>query len=156
MPAPPKQDVLPDPVQLRSQLDEMLAAMLGQYERYNAVIQSKFTIDAQDGHSLGISWFSKGNAASDAAIIYIHGGGRIAGNPEIYTPLIHQYVHHSEVSFLAVRYRLAPEVQAKQQTEDVLSALDWLIQYAEDLGINKNKIAINASLDGLTIQIVGE
>ena len=75
-------------------------------------------------------------------ILNIHGGGFISGdlnNDNIRCTLIAQNVSCVVVS---VGYRLAPESVFPAQLEDCLAALNYALENADDLGIDKEKIGV--------------
>lgn len=107
------------------------------------VTTKDFTTTAEDGHQLLLRWFSKtGTQAPGSAIFYSHGGGMIALSLKHYDEILKRYVSRTGVPFLAVEYRLAPEVQAPVPVTDAYAGLRWLHDHATELGVDVNRIAI--------------
>lgn len=95
-----------------------------------------------------LSWSWKEGGQTGAAVVYVHGGGMIAGSIAVYERLIRHYVELSGASFLAVGYRLAPEHRDTGLARDVLSAIRWLRDEAEGLGVDPERIAIMGDSGG--------
>jgi acetyl esterase/lipase len=59
-----------------------------------------------------------------------------------YNEVIKRYVSASGVPFLAVEYRLAPEVQAPVPVTDAYNGLRYLYDHASKLGVDQSRIAV--------------
>lgn len=94
----------------------------------------------------GVRLYRPAMAASAApALLWIHGGGYLIGNPEQDDLLCRRYVERLGVSVAAVRYRLAPENPYPIPLEDCYSVLTWL---AELPGVDAERIAIGGASAG--------
>ncbi|BBH22734.1 hydrolase [Paenibacillus baekrokdamisoli] len=62
------------------------------------------------------------------AVLYLHGGGFIAGTCEFYRDLAARISFSSGVDVLTIEYRLAPEHPYPAANEDCLSAYRWLLK----------------------------
>jgi acetyl esterase/lipase len=76
------------------------------------------------------------------AILYVHGGGFIAGSPDIMNGASQKLADTLGAVVVAVQYRLAPEAPFPGAVEDCCAALDWLFADAEALGVDPARIAI--------------
>ena len=76
------------------------------------------------------------------AILYLHGGGYVAGTPDMMGSLCHQLAKESGAVVAAVQYRLAPETPFPGPVDDCHAALTWLAAKAEALGVDRNRIAV--------------
>lgn len=65
--------------------------------------------------------------AERAVILYVHGGGYVAGSPEGYRSLTAQLACESAARVFCVDYRLAPEHPYPAALEDVLATYRWLL-----------------------------
>ncbi|GAA3399653.1 alpha/beta hydrolase [Paenibacillus hodogayensis] len=61
------------------------------------------------------------------AVLYVHGGGFVAGSCDIYRDLAGRVAEASGVKVLTFEYRLAPEHPYPAAEEDVLTAYRWLL-----------------------------
>lgn len=73
---------------------------------------------------------------SRSALLFIHGGGLVAGSLETHDALCRTFTAVSCCNLIAVDYRLAPEHPFPAALEDVLAALSWLFDEAPRLGVD--------------------
>ncbi len=79
---------------------------------------------------------------SPAAILHIHGGGYVLGNPEISLPNLMSTAFELGCIIVSPDYRLAPETRFPGPVEDCYAALGWLHGRAGPLGIDVGRIAV--------------
>jgi acetyl esterase/lipase len=109
---------------------------------------TSFSTTTEDGIQLELRWYSRKNAAPGSAVIYIHGGGMILGILDTYDAVVSAYVTATGVPFLAVNYRLAPEVHDTTLAEDAFAGVTWLMAHASHLGVEPHRIAIMGDSGG--------
>ena len=85
---------------------------------------------------------------AEAAYLHIHGGGYVAGQMERSDPMNTLIASQLGITVLAVGYRLAPEHPVPAPLDDCYSALAWLHDEAERLGIDRERIAIGGESAG--------
>jgi len=112
------------------------------------VKKKTFFTKAKDGASIELRWYSKNESKPGPAVVYAHGGGMILGSLDLYDFVVSQYVSKSGVPFLAVDYRLAPESKGTMLTEDIFAGFNWLINHADEMGIDINRIAVMGDSGG--------
>jgi len=71
-------------------------------------------------------WVVGGNADPDCRLLYLHGGGFVAGSSDYYLTLAAQLSIATGCAVLALDYRLAPEHPFPAGLEDSLHAFHWL------------------------------
>jgi acetyl esterase/lipase len=81
-------------------------------------------------------------AGRQPAILYIHGGGFVAGNPDMCDAATAKLAKDNGVIIVAVDYRLAPETPFPGPLEDCYAALAWMVEHAEALGIDPARVAV--------------
>jgi acetyl esterase/lipase len=69
-------------------------------------------------------------------VVYLHGGGMIAGDPRSDLPVVLDWVEQAGVVLVSVDYRLAPEHPYPAGIEDCHAALSWTFAHAAELGID--------------------
>ncbi len=84
---------------------------------------------------------------SGIGIYWIHGGGNITGTAREDLVATH-FINHLQCTLVSVEYKLAPEHQHPEGMEDCYAGLVWTAQHAEELGIDKSKIAIGGGSAG--------
>lgn len=75
------------------------------------------------------------------AVVFVHGGGLISGSVDIYDPVVRTYAKLAGVQVFAVGYHLAPR-GTSAPAEDVVAAIRWLLDRADELGIASRRIAV--------------
>lgn len=90
----------------------------------------------------------KSMAAPTPVLIWLHGGGYVIGNPEMDDRGCAEYVRELGISVVSVGYRRAPKYPFPAGLEDSYSALKWVTSHAQQLGIDKNRIAIGGESAG--------
>jgi len=80
---------------------------------------------------------------SDATplIIFIHGGAWKKGDKHDYWPYLIPYAEKGYIT-ATIQYRLTDVAIYPAQLNDVISAINWLQEHAEEYHIDKNKIAL--------------
>ncbi len=66
--------------------------------------------------------------ASDATILFLHGGGHVAGSAFGYRHLVGAIAAAARMPALVLDYRLAPEHPYPSDVHDVISAYQWLVE----------------------------
>jgi acetyl esterase/lipase len=82
------------------------------------------------------------HGAAAAALLHIHGGGFVMGNPEMDVARNIELVRATGCAILSVDYRLAPEQPHPAGLEDCHAALVWLAANAQALGISSGRIGV--------------
>jgi acetyl esterase/lipase len=103
---------------------------------------------APDGTDILIRWYTPKRTPDGSAVVYLHGGGMIMGNIELYHGTVGRYVADSGVPMLSVEYRLAPEFPGTIPVEDSYAGLLWLAQHAPRLGVDWARIAVMGDSGG--------
>lgn len=103
---------------------------------------------APDGTEVLLRWYTPKQQMPGSAAVYLHGGGMIMGNVELYHGTVARYVADSGVPMLAVEYRVAPEFPGSIPVEDSYAGLLWLAQHAHRLGVDWARIAVMGDSGG--------
>lgn len=98
--------------------------------------------DNGKGDKIHLRLYSPNNMSFDGAIIYIHGGGWCVGSIDTHDKICRRLASTSNLKVISVAYRLAPEYPAPNGPLEVLSAVEWIVDNSDRLGINKDKLAI--------------
>ncbi len=81
-------------------------------------------------------------------LIYLHGGGWIAGSIAAHDPACRFLATDSKCIVLSVAYRLAPEHRFPAALEDVYAVLSWCDRYADTIGGDTKRIGVGGSSAG--------
>jgi len=82
------------------------------------------------------------------AILWIHGGGLVMGRPEQANQWCSALADELGILAVSVDYRLAPEHPFPAGLDDCASALGWLHEQADDLGVDVDRIAVGGDSAG--------
>jgi acetyl esterase/lipase len=82
------------------------------------------------------------------ALLWIHGGGYVLGRPEGDDQVVIEMVRGLRMTVASLRYRLSPAHRAPAALEDAYSGLTWLFASAQDLGVDRSRIAIAGASAG--------
>ncbi|MBO1326091.1 alpha/beta hydrolase [Acetobacter sp. TBRC 12305] len=83
-----------------------------------------------------------------SAILYVHGGGMIAGTPDMQAGALERLASETGTLIVSVDYRLAPETPFPGGLEDVYAALVWLHGCAGELGVDPGRIMVMGDSGG--------
>ena len=109
------------------------------------VLSDRKTIDTEDG-TVDVYIYRKNELPDQSAVLWIHGGGYILGNAEDKRARI--IADHCNCTVFSVDYRLAPEHPFPAGPNDCYSTLAWIMNEAETLGIDKNRVTIGGASAG--------
>lgn len=76
------------------------------------------------------------------AILHIHGGGYILGRAVDALPNLQKLALKHDCLVVTVDYRLAPETRFPGSLDDNYAALRWLHDHADELGVDRGRIAV--------------
>ncbi len=87
-------------------------------------------------------------AAPFPVLVYLHGGGWVAGSIETHDPFCRLLAPLAGVSIVSVDYRLAPESPYPAALEDAEAAVAWTIRNAESWGSDPTLLALSGDSAG--------
>ena len=85
------------------------------------------------------------------ALIWLHGGAFALGNLETTDATSRHLAEASGTVVVSVDYRLAPEHKYPAGLEDAYTALQWVVENSQQLGINPKSVAIGGDSAGGTL-----
>ncbi|KAF4820661.1 Carboxylesterase NlhH [Colletotrichum siamense] len=143
---PPPPTTFKDVFELREWGDSLLEGLGFGMPIPENILQTIIPFESHDGTLLNITHFSNSNKPKNCtqqpAVLYVHGGGMVAGSVELYAPNIANAVDFYGLDFFAVDYRLAPEQPGPKLTEDVYYGLKYLSDHAKEYHVDNKRIAI--------------
>jgi acetyl esterase/lipase len=87
-------------------------------------------------------------ARPSGALVWIHGGGFVLGQPEQGNELCGRWADELGLLVVSVDYRLAPEHPFPAGLEDCYAALCWVRDHAEVLGVDLGRLAVGGDSAG--------
>ena len=101
------------------------------------------TIPGYGGVLLELSVFAPtGHTGHGPGIVYIHGGGMIAGNRFTALAAVLPWVREHGAVLASIEYRLAPEHEDPIPLEDCYASLLWVAEHADELGIDRERLLL--------------
>lgn len=137
-----------DAIALRELFDSILALTDAAEPPSPTVTSVDYRIPVADGSSILARWYKKTGSQPGSAVVYTHGGGMVCGSVDLYNGFVSKCVERTGVPFLSVDYRLAPEHLGTTPVEDTHSAPRWLLEHAEQMGVDERRIAIMGDSGG--------
>jgi acetyl esterase/lipase len=116
-------------------------------ENVQAVSDRKIAVA---GGEIDVRVFAPFGEGPHPAFVHFHGGGFMFGT--IRSLLNEAKCAHicraAECVVITVEYRLAPEFPFPTAPEDCFAALEWVVEHAEELGLDPNRIAVGGESAG--------
>ncbi len=134
----------------RAASKQMMAVMKAQMPVIPGVITEDRTIPGPNG-SLNVTiriYRPEKQAGSLPALLWIHGGGYMLGDIDQEDFTAKQFTLAGECIVVSVEHRLAPEHPYPAPLEDCYAALKWLSSHADELGIDRSRIAVGGASAG--------
>ncbi|MEU6392328.1 alpha/beta hydrolase [Streptomyces sp. NPDC046939] len=106
------------------------------------VTTTEYYATTDDTTRITMRWYAKTGAPAGPAALFFHGGGYIFGHIDLFDGPVARYVSASGVPMLSVEYRRAPEHPFPAALEDAYTALRWLHEHADELGVDPARIGV--------------
>jgi acetyl esterase len=137
-----------DKLQASRELYERLVPLAGEQEAVFSVEDK--TIEFPD-RKINIRMYRPDNKKALPAVVYFHGGGFFKGSIESHDRPLRQLANLSGVVVISVDYRLAPEYPFPHGLNDCIDTTEWIMNHAEELHIDSNRIAVAGDSAGGTL-----
>ncbi len=106
--------------------------------------------------ALKLDAFVPDGAGAHPAVIWVHGGGFVAGDKHPAPKDLLAPLEKAGYGWFSVNYRLAPQYPFPAQTDDVESAVHYIKTHAREFHIDPKRLAlIGASAGGHLVSFVG-
>lgn len=155
MSGPPMAPITPaargDHATLRTNGEKGLGAIEARLPEHEQIERVDAVATSHDGATIGVRWYRPADVqrgTAGPAVVYLHGGGMMMASVALYDRLVAGYVAETDVSMLSVDYRLAPEHPHPSPVEDGFAGLRWLIDHADELGVDPGRIAVMGDSGG--------
>lgn len=110
---------------------------------------TKHTITSYQDGKIQLTLFQpKGNTDKLPCLVYYHGGAFSLKATPHHKTLICEYVLKTPCKVMFVDYRLAPKYPFPTGVEDAYAGYRYVLDHCEELGINKNQIAVGGDSAG--------
>lgn len=112
------------------------------HDRNTAVHVEDWLISAYLGHLPSRLYRPDGDANVLPVVLYLHGGGFVAGSLDDADAIARQLVERAGVAVLSLAYSLAPRHPFPAAPEDAHAALRWLLGAATGLNLDSRRLAV--------------
>jgi acetyl esterase/lipase len=112
-------------------------------------VAADLACEAVDAGGVPSLWIDAPGARRDRVVVYLHGGGYVAGSAHSYRSLAGELGRAAEARTLAVDYRLSPEDPFPAPIDDALAVYRWLL--ARGIGATSIVFAGDSAGGGLTL-----
>ncbi|MCV0381910.1 MAG: alpha/beta hydrolase [Erythrobacter sp.] len=92
--------------------------------------------------------------SAGACVVFIHGGGFVIGDIEVYDALCTEIAHQLDLPVVSIEYRLAPEHPFPAAPDDCEAAARWIASSPEALGREITGLVITGDSAGGNLTIV--
>lgn len=107
------------------------------------------SIPSGEGDELRVLLYERADRPRpSAALLWIHGGGMVIGTPEQGHALSSRWADELGMLVVSVDYRLAPEDPFPAGLDDCYTALRWLVDQADALGVDPSRVAVGGDSAG--------
>ena len=96
----------------------------------------------------------RGERRPGPALLFIHGGGFVVGGLDSHDTPCRELAARAECTVISLDYRLAPEHRFPAAADDSLAAFRALVEEADTLGIDRERIAIGGDSAGGNLSAV--
>lgn len=87
-------------------------------------------------------------------LLYMHGGGWVVGSIATHDPFCRLLCEAAGIQILSIDYRLAPEYPFPAALNDTLAAWHWLVEHANEIGGNQQRLAVGGDSAGANLAAV--
>ena len=128
-----------------------IADRRAQYDRAERVFPTPpdVAIEAVTAPARPAEWLRPPGARTDAAVLYLHGGGYVIGSPRSHRHLAAAIARAAGTAALLVDYRLAPEHPFPAALDDTVAGYQWLL--GRGLAPSRIVVAGDSAGGGLTV-----
>ncbi len=134
----------------RKMSDEIFSRMVSMMPRLEGVISRDVTIPGPEGAPdiRARVYTPEGDSGKRAGMLWIHGGGYILGDLTADDYTMRSMCVNTGCVMVSTNYRLAPENPFPAPVEDCYASLKWMVINADQLGIDKTRVAIGGGSAG--------
>ena len=118
-------------------------------KRFSDVTVTRHKIAGQGGHRIGVRVVTPDNVKPGApALIYYHGGAFAITFASLHLESAERYARETGCIVVFVCYRLAMKNPFPDGFDDAYAALNWVVENADELGVDRARIAVGGDSAG--------
>ncbi|MCG8414354.1 MAG: alpha/beta hydrolase [Pseudomonadales bacterium] len=93
------------------------------------------------------------DSVGKGCLVFYHGGGFVLSSVEDYDTVTQRIAYHSGCNVISIDYELAPDNKIKSIYQDAFDAYCWIVEQAEELGVDASRIAVGGDSAGGNITV---
>lgn len=150
MPLDPRSRRLLDMLALSGTRAQTSAERREDYRKLMAMAEAPFPGLATSDHvsNGGIPLRCYRPEGATAGLVFFHGGGFVAGSVDTHDGMCRRLAVASGATVMSVSYRLAPDAKFPACLDDAHSALVWVHDNSEALGLDRSRMAVGGDSAG--------
>lgn len=130
-------------------MQKVIGTLFLREQSSDAVTVSRLKIGTSDGQTIRALLYTPAGIPSSApSLVYYHGGGFVLPAAPHHYSLAKEYAMKATCKVLLVDYRLAPQFAFPAAPEDCFAAYLWILNQAQDVGIDPSLIAVGGDSAG--------
>lgn len=106
------------------------------------------TLDLTAAGGIRLRMYRADPSEGQPTLVFFHGGGLVAGSIDTHDGICRALCASSGSTVVSVGYRLAPEHKFPAGLDDAALAFDWITGHADELKIDRRRIAIGGESAG--------
>ncbi|GLY86437.1 alpha/beta hydrolase [Actinoallomurus iriomotensis] len=134
------------PEESRAAMENGRHALAG--PRYKDIRSEDIAIDTAHGGLEATLYTPRHLTTPAPLLVFFHGGGFVIGSRTSYDSTVSFLAHHAQVKIMSVDYRLAPDHPFPAAVEDTMAAFEHAHRHADDLGVDRSRIAVGGDSAG--------
>jgi epsilon-lactone hydrolase len=145
--------------QLKTAIDAMKAMaaqqaqtpqeMRGMFEQMAVPPPADIKCEPVNAGGVEAEWVTAPGAATDRAVLYLHGGGYVIGSAKTHRDLMGRISRGAKARVLGLNYRLAPEHPFPAAVDDAVAGYRWML--AQGMKPSRIVVAGDSAGGGLTV-----
>jgi acetyl esterase/lipase len=125
----------------RADSDAASAARAARVDTTGLTVEDREVVS--EGASARIRLYRPNGVGVRPALLHLHGGGFVSGSPDTSHARMTELAADLGVVVVSVDYRRAPEHPYPAPLEDCATALRWLLEAANTLGVDRDRVAVH-------------
>jgi acetyl esterase len=131
-----------------AQVRELVSSLMGGNPNSEAVgAVSNLSVPGPGGE-IPIRVYLPRNSGPVPILVYLHGGGWVAGNVDAYDATCRALTNAAACAVVSVEYRLAPEHKFPAAPDDCYAAVKWVAAHAAQFGGDVTRLAVGGDSAG--------
>jgi len=107
-----------------------------------------------DGGAIRVRLYEPAGRRPRPLHVFLHGGGWCVGDLDQRDPRCRTIAAEADCTVASIDYRLAPENAFPVPVEDCYGALCWLVEHADELGVDPGRVSVGGESAGANLAAV--